>query len=207
ANAAAEEARLLMEAAKQRRGDEARMLLKQGVNVNATQPDGATALHWAAHWDDLEVAGLLIRAGANPHIGNEHYGVTPLSLACTNGSAPMARMLLNAGASANATQSIGETALMTASRVGNVDVVKELLAHGANVNAVHRGSGQTAIMWAAAEEHPEGVRALVEQGADVRARSTGGFTPLSFAARQGNEQSVRLLLTAGADVNQPAGDG
>src|SRR5437870_5376820 len=57
-------------------------LLKQHVNVNATQPDGATALLWAAHWNDLETADLLIRAGANVKASND-YGVAPLWLACT----------------------------------------------------------------------------------------------------------------------------
>ena len=74
----------------------ARSLLKQQADVNAPQPDGATALAWAAHWDDLETAELLIRAGANVNAAND-YGVTPLSLACTNRSAAMVKKLLEAG--------------------------------------------------------------------------------------------------------------
>ena len=50
------------------------------------RPDGTTALHWAARWDDLEMADLLIRAGANVKAANR-FGATPLSLACMNGSA------------------------------------------------------------------------------------------------------------------------
>ena len=42
-----------------------RALLKQHANVNAAQPDGTTALHWAAHWNDLETVNLLLRAGAD----------------------------------------------------------------------------------------------------------------------------------------------
>ena len=60
-------------------------LLKQRVDVNAAQPDGATALHWAAHWDDVATAELLLRAGAKVNAANDH-GVTPLALACENGS-------------------------------------------------------------------------------------------------------------------------
>src|SRR5882724_7349983 len=45
-------------------------LLKQKININATQPDGTTALHWAAHWNDLDAVNLLLRAGANPKIAN-----------------------------------------------------------------------------------------------------------------------------------------
>ena len=54
-------------------------LIRDKVNVNATQADGATALHWAAHWDDLGMADLLIAAGANVNAKND-YSATPLSL-------------------------------------------------------------------------------------------------------------------------------
>ena len=65
------------------------MLLKQKSDPNAPQVDGTTALHWAAHHDDLEAARLLLKAGAKVSAANR-YGVTPLSLACTNGSGPVA---------------------------------------------------------------------------------------------------------------------
>src|SRR5258707_320120 len=72
----------LADAMKSKDRDVVRELLKQRVDVNTPQPDGATALHWAAHWDDLESAAVLIRAGANVNAVNV-YGITPLSLACT----------------------------------------------------------------------------------------------------------------------------
>jgi ankyrin repeat protein len=60
-SAAADDVRLA-EAAKRHDLDTARALLKQQVNVNAPLPDGATALHWAAQWDDLDLASLLVLA-------------------------------------------------------------------------------------------------------------------------------------------------
>ena len=57
-----------------------RGLLQQKADVNSAQRDGATALHWAARWDDVTMADLLIRAGANASATNR-FGVTPLSLA------------------------------------------------------------------------------------------------------------------------------
>ena len=63
------------------------------------------------------------------------YGVTPLSLACTNGNGAMVELLLKAGADPNTALPGGETALMTAARTGKVDAVKALLARGADVNA------------------------------------------------------------------------
>src|SRR5687767_6526919 len=58
----------------------AQALVRDKANVNAPQADGATALHWAAHWDDLQTADLLIAAGANVNAKND-YSATPLSLA------------------------------------------------------------------------------------------------------------------------------
>jgi len=63
-----------------------RALVAAHVDVNVPQADGATALHWAMHWADLESASLLIRSGARVDASNE-YGVTPLMLACGNGHA------------------------------------------------------------------------------------------------------------------------
>ena len=45
-------------------------LVRQHVNLDATQADGSTALQWAAHWNDLESVKLLLRAGANPKLAN-----------------------------------------------------------------------------------------------------------------------------------------
>ena len=63
--------RRLAEAAKNQDKGAVRALLTQHVDVNAPQADGATALHWAVHWDDLETADLLIRAGANVNAAND----------------------------------------------------------------------------------------------------------------------------------------
>src|SRR6266478_9388165 len=191
----------LVDAVKNRDGAAARSLIEQHVNVNAAQPDGTTALAWAANRDDLETAELLIRAGANANKAND-YGVTPLSLACTNRSAPMVERLLKAGADPNPALWTGETPLMVCARTGNVETVKLLLSRGAAPNAKESQQGQTALMRAVAEKRPEIARALIERGADIRARSKGGFTALLFASQQGDLASARILLAAGADVNE-----
>ena len=140
----------LVDAAKNKDRPAIRSLLEQHVDVNSSQPDGTTALAWTAHWDDLEMTELLIRARANVNAANE-YGVSPLSLACSNGSAAIVEALLKAGAKPNAAQQTGETVLMTCARTGNVQAVKDLLARGADPNAKETEHGQTALMWAAAE--------------------------------------------------------
>jgi uncharacterized protein len=111
--------------------------LSQNVSVNAAQPDGTTALHWTAHWEDTVTLDLLIRAHANPNAANR-YGLTPLLEAATNGDASVVTKLLNAGADANVALSTGQTALMLAARTGNVAAVKALLSHGGEVDAMAR---------------------------------------------------------------------
>jgi ankyrin repeat protein len=221
----------LIHAVKNRDADAVRALLKQRVDVNTPQGDGATALHWAAHRDDVAIADLLIRAGARANVADD-LGMTPLHVACTNRSGPMVERLLSAGADAKAALLSGETALMTCARSGDPRSVKALLAHGADVNAKEHEHQQTALMWAVSQRHPDVVRLLIDAHADVRARSLvyaqtvvgeqtqragreelnytvqrGGATPLLFAARVGDVESAALLVDAGADANDSQPDG
>ena len=141
-----------------------------GIDVNATQLDGATALHWAVYHDDVETARRLADAGADPAAPND-LGVTPLALACGNGSPGMVGLLLAAGADPGAAVETGETVLMTCARTGNPQAVRRLLDAGADANARESLEQQTALMWAAAQGHADVVQLLIDHGADVGARS------------------------------------
>jgi ankyrin len=196
----------LVEAVAQKDMEAARSLLRQNPDVNAAQPDGSTALHWAAHWDALDMTEQLIRAGANVNASND-YGATPLSLACTNGNAPIVERLLAAGANPNTALPSGETALMRCAHTGRPEAVRSLLERGADGKARDNEKGQTALMWAVAQKHAAAAQALLEGGAEVNARSKGGFTPLLFAARVGDVESARVLLAAGANANDRTPEG
>ncbi|HEY7336585.1 MAG TPA: ankyrin repeat domain-containing protein [Bryobacteraceae bacterium] len=211
----------IVEAAKN--GDNAtlRALIQKKADVNAAEPDGTTALHWAAYHNDLDAADVLVRAGAKVNAATD-LGVTPLWPASENGSSAMVRRLLEAGANPNLALLSGETPLMVAARSGYPEVVEQLLAKGANPNA-HGARGQTALMWAVAQQHPEVVKVLLAQHADLNLRSDvwtdvmavpphgylpynkaiphGGETALMFAARVGDLDSAKLLVAAGANVN------
>lgn len=177
-----------------------RALLERGARVGTPEPDGTTALHWAAHREQVEIAGLLLAAGAAVDAANR-YGVTPLALASVNGDAAMIARLLAAGADPNLPNPEGETPLMTAARTGNADALDVLLAAGAEVDAVEAWRGQTALTWAAAQNQTAAVEALLAAGADPNARSARGFTPLLFAAREGHVDVLDALVRAGADVD------
>ena len=130
------------------------------------------------------------------------YGVTPLSLACTNGNAAMVELLLKAGADPNTTLPGGETALMTAARTGKVGGREALLAHGADVNAKEAKRGQTAHH-VGGGRRPRRSRRGADRGRRRLSRALdSGFTPFLFAVREGQIGVVRALLKAGADVNE-----
>ena len=95
-----------------------RALLKQGVDVNAAQGDGMTALHWAARQGDVELAQMLLYAGANVKATTRLGGYTPLIMAAQIGSAPMIETLLKAGADPKAATTNGTTPLMLAAASG-----------------------------------------------------------------------------------------
>ncbi len=224
----------LVEAVKQNNRTAVQTLLGQGVDVNAAQRDGATALHWATYRDDLETVDRLIAAGANANVFND-LRVTPLILASANGNAGIIERLLRGGAEPDSARENRVTPLMEASRTGSLDAVRVLLESGANANARTDDRQQTALMWAVSQQHPEVVRMLLESGADPHARTRtrrdwvmldrgprrvaklaaavgteverGGNTALLFAAMNGDLNSARLLRAAGVEVNETGSDG
>lgn len=207
-----------------------RALIEQHKNVNAAQADGTTALHWAAHWDNPELADILIRAGADAKAANRD-GATPMFLAAQNGDATLIGKLLKAGVDPNAAVlAHGETALMLAARSGNIASVKLLLDAGAQPNTKENLRGTTAAMWAAEQGHTDVLKLLASRGADLgaasgtlapvrkrglgwgpadgpRAPEIGGLTPLLYAVREGETDCVAYLLSAHVNVNQASVDG
>ena len=91
----------VVEAAKEGDHQALRALVARKADVNASEADGTTALHWAARSNDEEAVRLLVGAGANVNAANR-YGVTPLPLAAGTGNATLVETLLKAGADPNA---------------------------------------------------------------------------------------------------------
>ena len=209
------------------RGDHAAAmaLLKAGANARETDADGTTALHWAAHFDDLELTKALLKAGADARAVNQ-YGATPMSSAAEIGSKDVLEALLKAGADVESPNPEGQTALMSVARTGKVEAARVLLKHRANPNATEQWGGQSALMWAAAQSQPEMIRVLIQGGAKVDMRATvhdwqrrvtaegrpkdmnrGGFTALLYAARESCIPCAKELLERGADINLGDPDG
>jgi ankyrin repeat protein len=196
-----------------------------GADVNATQGDGTTPLHWAVYKVDRELVAELLRRGANAKATNR-YGSSPLAEAAKLGDLALVRQLLDAGADVESPNADGQTALMLAARVGSLDVAKLLVERGANVNAKEAWRDQTALIWAVDNNFPELTQFLIDSGADANARASandwdsqitaepraqyrpvGGLTVLLYAARSGCTRCVRSLLAAGADIDRPTPEG
>jgi ankyrin repeat protein len=153
-----------------------RSLLGERVDVNATDADGSTALHYGVWADDPATVDELIKAGANVRAANA-FRITPIYIAAEQGNAAIARSLLNAGADVNTTDGTGDTLLMAAVRAGNIDLVRLLLDRGAQVNAAEPELGHTALMYAARDDGGALVSMLLRQGATVDARTRAGAKP------------------------------
>jgi uncharacterized protein len=147
--------------------DTVRSLIKQAVDVNAAQGDGMTALHWAALNGDMEMAQLLVYAGANVKATTRLGGYTPLYMAAKSGHAPVIDVLLRAGADPKSTAVAGLAPLMMAASSGNAAAVELLIKQGADVNAKETENGQTALAFAAAFNRPETIQMLLKHGADI----------------------------------------
>ena len=144
-----------------------RSLLRQGEDPNAAQADGMTALHWAALNGEIEIAEVLLYAGATAKAGTRLGNYTPLHLASRGGHAAVARAVLEAGADADAVTTTGVTPLHFAAQADAAEVIRALVEHGANVDATDSFSSRTPLMFASARNATRAVEALITSVADL----------------------------------------
>ena len=180
--------------------DAVRALVDQSADVNATQGDGATAMHWAAYRGDMDLARLLIEAGADPSAANRN-GSTPLWLASTNGDAGMIGVLLDAGADPNEQLPLGRSPLMLVARTGNAEAVAALIEAGADINARETARGTTPLMWAADQGHTAIVALLIEEGADIAARSNPASRNARYNIGKDNDPRAAVRRQVAAILN------
>lgn len=109
-------------------------MLAVGFDVNTSDNDGVTALHWAAYKLNADLAKMLLTTGANVDSRNT-WGSTALHWAASMREPnDVVGMLLAAGVNVNCANAQGETALHCAAKHSNVHLVKILLAAGADIS-------------------------------------------------------------------------
>ncbi|KQM67628.1 hypothetical protein ASE75_01460 [Sphingomonas sp. Leaf17] len=134
---------LLFDAARGGRDDVIPALLQAGVDIEARDSRGFTALVLASYNDRLSTTALLLDAGAAPNGTGEDRVNTALMGVAFKGYADIARLLLDRGADVNRTNSVGQTALMMAALFGHRTIVDLLIDRGADIDATD-ASGNTA---------------------------------------------------------------
>jgi len=160
----------LFAAIRQGAGDDVERLLARGASPNARDAQGTPALMAAALFADADMVELLLKRGANPNLADES-GATALMWSVPDRA--KVQRLLDRGAAVDARSETGRTALLVAaSYPGTVDLLRLLLAHGADLRAQDR-AGTTALALAVRSADVDVARFLVERGLDPAALNPG----------------------------------
>ena len=230
----------LMFAAREGDVESSRLLVAAGADVNAIAGDGKDALGLAIFNGNYEAAAFLVDSKSNVNQADTQ-GFTPLFWAVdrrnmetapnfpwmvTADPLPLITKLLDAGANPNALVNntprarmragspriVFATPLMRAAFSGDLELVKLLLAHGADPRITSK-DGETMVEAAAGlgfiqgyskgrtpAERLEVVKLFVERGADVNAADDYGITPLMVAGNMGDTKIIQYLVDVGADL-------
>ena len=167
------------------------LFLAAGIDVNAQNASGLTALMAAAKNGRMEVVNKLLDQKVNVDAQSKQ-GVTALMLAAENNQSEIVNLLLKKNADPNLQDQTGWSALMKAVYQGNARCVEALAARSRQ--EVNRG-----LLVAALTGHREIAKILLDNGAEVDTRADDGRTPLMLAAGKGENDLVAFLLKAGAD--------
>ena len=218
-----------------RMGDAAtiKVLLDAGAKVDLAHPDGETPLMAASRTGRIDAVNLLLEHGADPNASDTFQEETSLMRATAEGHVEVVDALLKAGANPNAQAHVtslterknadhytgGFTALMWAARNGNEELVRRLVAAGADLN-MRNGDDATATMIAIVNDRFDMAEMLVELGAGVDDGSLFHAVEMRDAttdwyARDGSKlrwdhpnkntalDLIAFLLDKGADPNKP----
>ena len=111
-----------------------KLILEEGFNINGLAGDGLAPLHWSLAAADIGAMEKLLQLGADPEVRSAE-GATPLMNAVQSNKPVHLGILVAAGASVNARDNRGFTALHRAAEMGHTELVEYLLRHGADRTA------------------------------------------------------------------------
>ncbi len=177
-----------------------RRALDAGTPVDARGAGGRTPLFVAVTGDHVEVARLLIAAGADPDALDDRHD-TPFLETGVSGSVAMLDVLLPADPDVTIVNRFGGVAVIPASERGHVDYVRAVLERTAiDVNHVNN-LGWTAllecvILGDGTTRYQEIARILVAHGADVSIADRDGRTALDHARTRGYREIADALVAA-----------
>jgi ankyrin repeat protein len=179
------------------------LLVLLSAVVSAQTDTARDALFAAIRRGSAADVDRLLKAGASPNIVDAD-GTPALMAATLFGDSALVKLLLERGADPNRTGAGGTTSLMWA--VPDVEKVRVLLEHGANVNARSETDRSAFLVAASYPRTDDVLRLLLDRGADIRARDRANATALALAVRSADVDVVRFLVERGLDLNAlPAG--
>ncbi|MDD2898325.1 MAG: ankyrin repeat domain-containing protein [Desulfuromonadaceae bacterium] len=197
---------------------EVNRLLDSGVSVNIKGGKDATPLYWAASNGSMKIAGLLIDHGAEIDARNS-AGFTPLFASAYWSSKDVSALLISKGANVNAKSNSGWTPLHKAIEryayppdsgrspppsanelASMMEIVKLLIANGADVNA-ESSDGETPLIFAAAAGRSDLVELLIAHNANINSKGNEGVSALYMATIMDRLAVAKLLLEHGAKVD------
>jgi ankyrin repeat protein len=200
----------LMWAASEGHADVVSLLLERGAKVDAVTKSGFNALVFATLKDHAASVRRLLQAGTDPNYAMPGQTTKILALAASNGSLGAALALVEGGADPNTADRAGNTPLHVAAQKGSLELVKKLLAKGANVNAQNApteltgfrpvGGLQTPLLIAARENHIDVMKALIDAGADITLKPQDGVGFFLAAAASGHVEAAKFAFQYDKDV-------
>ncbi|EAY05385.1 ankyrin repeat protein, putative [Trichomonas vaginalis G3] len=174
--------------------------LLHGVDINAKNNNGQTALHYSASNDSIEATKFLISHGININEKN-NGGQTALHFAAMHNSKETAELLISHGININEKNNGGQTALHNAALYNSKETAKLLISHGANINEKDN-DGQTALCIAALYNSKEIAEHLISHGANINEKDNYGKTALHYASKNNYKEIAERLISHGANINE-----
>lgn len=179
-------------------------MLAQGVDIESRDANGRSALLLATHHNAINVARVLIDAGANVN-AMDNITDSPFLYAGAEGRLEILQMTLSQGADLTSVNRYGGTALIPAAHHGHVETVRELLKTQIDIDHVNN-LGWTALLEAiilgdGGPTYIEIVRMLIEAGADINIADENNVTPLAHATT-GNYSEIADMLRTASENNQ-----
>ena len=197
--------------------DHIQLLITHGADIEARDPYGYSALHWAVDEAHPDAVRALLNHNADPD-AIEHRRRTPLHLATrawgygdVTGNfkpqlLPCAAQLLSSGAQHTLLDDRGDAAIGEAARSEDTQMLRILLDHGVSVETPNRFASRP-LHVAAHAGNRQSARLLLENHARINSLTDRNYTPIHMAVLQGWLGMTQLLVWHNADLDIANDDG